>query len=62
MTIEDLFSFVLLVLIIAFAVVRIRGLMMTYPHSLNPVKLYRERREVVDSARKDYPHIFGKRK
>lgn len=62
MTIEDLFSIVLTVLIIVFAAVRVRGLLMTYPHSLNPVKLYRERREVVDAARKDYPHIFGKRK
>jgi len=59
MTIEDLFSFVLLILIVAFAVVRVRGILMTYPHSLNPVKAYRERRGVVESARKNHPSIFG---
>lgn len=62
MTIEDLFSIVLTVLIIAFVLVRVRGLMLAYPHSLNPVKAYRDRRDVVESARKNHPHIFGKRK
>lgn len=56
MNIVDFLSIALTILIIALSVVRMRARMST---SLNPVKLYRDRRDVVESARKNHPSIFG---